>query len=92
MLEKIIWIALLFALIIATVVVFVILEGISERHKKVKKESTLSTKTKDNGHSGRMKSDVENELENIKITYLSFICITIGFVYAVVDCFMHIIK
>lgn len=92
MLDKLIWIAFFVVLIIATVVMFIILQGIGNKHKKLKKECTLSTKTKENGHSGRLKSDVENELVIVKISYISFICIVVGFVYGIVDCFMHIIE
>lgn len=92
MLGKLIWIAFLFGLVIAVIGIFIILQGISKKHKEVKKEYTLSTKTKDNGHGGRMKTDVENEFVLVKIAYISFICIAIAIVYSVLDCFMHIIE
>ena len=91
MLEKIFYIALFVALLFVTVVFFIILQGISQRHKRVKKECALSTKTRKNGHSGRLKEDVERELVEVKIVYISFICIMVAFVYATVDCFGHII-
>lgn len=92
MLDKLIWIAFLFFLFIAVIGIFIILQGISKKHKEVKKECALSTKTRENGHSGRMKEDVERELVYVRIAYISFICIFIAIVYAVVDCFMHIIE
>lgn len=89
--EKLFWIIFEVLLVIVEIFFCIRLQDINSTYKKLKKEYSLSTKTTANGHSGRLRADVEKDLINAKVELISWACISAACAYACVDCFMWII-
>lgn len=90
---KLFWTVIGMFLIVAECFFCIQLQDVKRRFQKVKKEYSLSSNNGHNGHKGRPRADIENDLVNLKIEIISWGCIAVAGVYALFDCFAtHIVQ
>ena len=92
-LTKILWTVIWLLMVVAECFFCIQLQDVKRRYQRVKKEYSLSSNNRHNGHKGRPRADIENDLVNLKIEIISWGCIAVAGVYGLFDCFAtHIIQ